>query len=93
MNLKILAVAALATSGIASAQDKNVPQQLQEIQLPEQVQIPAGKQPQLEGILEAGGTARAAGCIKHQVYNVQGLNRQLVIEMLWYLTFVNVFLF
>lgn len=75
MNLKILAVAALATNGIASAQDKNVPKQLQEIQLPEQVQIPAGKQPQLEGILEAGGTARAAGCIKHQVYNVQGLNR------------------
>ncbi|MEO1552437.1 MAG: hypothetical protein AAFR82_00775 [Pseudomonadota bacterium] len=76
MKLKIFAIAALAASGLATAQqaEKLKPAQLQELQLPPQVLNPAGKQPQLEEIMEAT-RARAAGCIKHQVYNVQGLNR------------------
>ena len=77
MKRKLLAIAALTLAGAAAAQDEQQTLQLpaQEIQLPDQVQIPAGKQPQLDGILETSGTARAAGCIKHQVYNVQSLNR------------------
>jgi len=72
------ALTALAISGLAQAQEtqKLQPRQLQDVQLPQQVLTPPGKQPRLE--LEAIDTtqrSRAAGCIKHQVYNVQGLNR------------------
>ncbi|MEM7460320.1 MAG: hypothetical protein AAF331_12705 [Pseudomonadota bacterium] len=78
MRIRLLVVAALASTGLATAQDaqKLQPVQLQEIQLPEQVINPAGKQPQLnlDGVTKSA-QARAAGCIKHQVYNVQGLNR------------------
>lgn len=65
------AVSSLSLAGIASAQQQN---ELPQLQLPPQIQVPAGKQPQLDGLLKAG-TARAAGCIKHQVYNIQGLSR------------------
>lgn len=76
MKLTLIAVAALAVSGGAIAQDKQKLQlPAQELQLPDQVRIPPGKQPQLEAVLDSSTTERAAGCIKHQVYNVQGLNR------------------
>lgn len=76
MKLTIMAIAALAATGSVAAQDKQktVPLQMQEMQLPEQVINPAGKQPALDGVLKSGGTARAVGCISHQVYNIQGLN-------------------
>ena len=76
MKIKILTMTALAVTGFASAQNKQQKLQVQvpEVQLPEQVITPAGKQPQLDGVLKAE-TARAAGCISHQVYNVQGLSR------------------
>lgn len=78
MKLKLLAITVLSTTGFAAAQDKlqKPPVQLQEVQLPEQVINPAGKQPALDGVLKAG-TGRAVGCISHQVYNIQvpGVNR------------------
>ncbi|MEL7032844.1 MAG: hypothetical protein AAGL97_12190 [Pseudomonadota bacterium] len=76
MKFQVLFIAALTASGLAAAQDaqKLKPAQLEEVQLPQQVLNPAGKQPELEGVLTSD-RARAAGCIKHQVYNVQGLNR------------------
>ena len=76
MKFQALMIAGLAIAGFATAQDgqKLQPAQLQELQLPGQVLNPAGKQPQLEGVLKAD-RSRAAGCIKHQLYNVQGLNR------------------
>ena len=76
MKFGTLFIAGLAAAGLAAAQDAQQLQtkQLQEVQLPQQVINPAGKQPQLEGVLKST-RARAAGCIKHQLYNVQGLNR------------------
>jgi len=76
MKFRILAIAALAVTGFASAQDKQQTLQVQlpEVELPQQVITPAGKQPNIDGVLKAA-TARAAGCISHQVYNVQGLSR------------------
>lgn len=76
MKFRILAIVALAATGFASAQDKQQTLQVQlpEVELPQQVITPAGKQPKIDGVLKAA-TARAAGCISHQVYNVQGLSR------------------
>ncbi len=76
MKIKILAMTALAVTGIASAQDKQerLQVQLPEVQRPQQVITPAGKQPRIDGVLKAE-TARAAGCISHQVYNIQSLSR------------------
>ena len=71
MKIRILAIAALAAGGSAFAQDKP---SLPQVELPQQVITPAGKQPQLEGVLKAS-TERAVGCISHQVYNIQGLSR------------------
>jgi len=63
---------ALGLSGAALAQD--LPQQAPQIDLPEKVQNPL-KTPPVIGDLTRPTTARAAGCIKHQVYNIQGLSR------------------
>lgn len=75
MKLQLIAIAALGLGGTAVAQD--LPQQMQQMQqmeLPQQVQVPLDKAPALKD-LTAARTGRAVGCIKHQVYNIQGLSR------------------
>ena len=72
MKLKLLAIAALGASGAAAAQD--IPQQVPQVELPQEIQVPTGKQPVLDDLVRAR-TARAVGCVQHQVYNIQGLSR------------------
>ena len=74
----LAAFAAFAAAGLAQAQEseKLHPRQLQELQLPQQILTPPAKQPRLgPDAIDTVDRSRAAGCIKHQVYNVQGLNR------------------
>ena len=72
MKLKLIALAALTAAGTANAQEE---QKTLQLELPQRVQIPVGKNPTLGDLTTANTTARAAGCIKHQVYNIQGLSR------------------
>lgn len=65
------ACASLTLSGAATAQEK---QSLPQIEVPTPIQVPLGKRPDLDTIM-GSSTARAAGCIKHQLYNIQGLSR------------------
>lgn len=72
MKLQLIAIAALGVGGTAFAQD--LPQQMQQLELPKQVQVPLDKAPALKDLTGAS-TGRAVGCIKHQVYNIQSLSR------------------
>ncbi len=72
MKLHLIAIAALSIGGTALAQD--LPQQVPQIELPQEIQVPLDKAPVLKDLTGAR-TGRAVGCIKHQVYNIQGLSR------------------
>ncbi len=41
---------------------------------PEQLVQQTLPRAEVDGVLKSGGTARALGCVSHQVYNIQGLN-------------------
>lgn len=76
MKFTVLTIAAITAAGFVSAQDKQqkLPVQVLEVELPQQVINPAGKQPAIDGVLKAS-TARAVGCVSHQVYNIRSLSQ------------------
>ncbi len=76
MKLQFIAIAALAVTSSVSAQSKqnSAPMQVQEMKQPEQLVQQTLPRAEVDGVLKSGGTARALGCVSHQVYNIQGLN-------------------